>query len=62
MSSQSQTITAKAETIGLSQRLTAGALAGFLGLFLLLGVGFASPNLVHNAAHDARHANGLPCH
>ena len=62
MSSQSQTITAKAGTIGLSQRLTAAALAGFLGLFLVLGVGFASPNVVHNAAHDARHANGLPCH
>lgn len=62
MSSQSQAITANAETFGLSQRLTAAVLAGFLGLFLLIGVGFASPYMVHDAAHDARHANGLPCH
>ncbi len=62
MSSQFQAMTAKMETIGLSQRLTAAALAGFLGFFLLIGVGFASPYMVHNAAHDARHANGLPCH
>ncbi|MDP6173693.1 MAG: CbtB-domain containing protein [Rhodospirillales bacterium] len=62
MPSQSQAITAKAETLSMSQRLTAAAMAGFLGLFLLIGVGFANPSMVHNAAHDARHANGLPCH
>ncbi len=62
MSSQSQTIAAHAGTIGLSQRLTAAILVGFLGLFLLIGVGFASPYIIHDAAHDARHANGLPCH
>ena len=34
----------------------------FLGVFVLFGVGFAQPQLLHNAAHDARHAFTFPCH
>ncbi len=37
-------------------------LAAFLGTFILLGTGFAQPQALHNAAHDARHANAFPCH
>lgn len=37
-----------------------GALA--LGLAFFLAVGFASPAAIHDAAHDARHALGYPCH
>lgn len=33
-----------------------------LGVFVLFGVGFAQPELLHNAAHDARHAFTFPCH
>ena len=33
-----------------------------LGVFLLIGVGFAQPDILHNAAHDARHAFAFPCH
>ena len=33
-----------------------------LGVFLLWGVGFAQPQVLHNAAHDARHAFAFPCH
>ncbi len=33
-----------------------------LGVFLLWGVGFAQPDMLHNAAHDARHAFSFPCH
>lgn len=33
-----------------------------LGLFILYGVGFAQPQLLHDAAHDVRHAFALPCH
>jgi cobalt transporter subunit CbtB len=36
--------------------------AMFLGAFLLWGVGFAGPSVVHNAAHDTRHSAGFPCH
>ena len=33
-----------------------------LGVFFLLGTGFAQPDVLHNAAHDARHAMSFPCH
>jgi cobalt transporter subunit CbtB len=33
-----------------------------LGLVLLFGTGMASPMVLHNAAHDARHAFAFPCH
>ena len=36
--------------------------AVLLGGFILLGVGFANPETLHNAAHDARHAFAFPCH
>lgn len=37
-------------------------LVAFLGVMLLAGAGFVQIEAVHNAAHDARHANGFPCH
>ncbi|MDP6353015.1 MAG: CbtB domain-containing protein [Alphaproteobacteria bacterium] len=37
-------------------------IAALLGIFFLFGVGFASPMVIHNAAHDARHAFSFPCH
>jgi cobalt transporter subunit CbtB len=37
-------------------------LAIILGAFLVLGVGFAGPTAIHNAAHDVRHAFAFPCH
>ena len=33
-----------------------------LGVFILIGTGFAQPDALHNAAHDARHAFAFPCH
>lgn len=33
-----------------------------LGLVFVFGVGFSHVSAVHNAAHDARHAAGFPCH
>ncbi|MHB1104640.1 MAG: CbtB domain-containing protein [Devosia sp.] len=48
--------------LSLSQRLVAGALALFLGLVLVGGVGFAGDLAVHDGAHDTRHALGFPCH
>jgi cobalt transporter subunit CbtB len=32
------------------------------GLVVLYAVGFSNFARAHNAAHDARHANGFPCH
>ena len=46
----------------LSDRLLVAVLGAVIGTFILLSVGFASANLIHNAAHDARHVNSFPCH
>ena len=45
-----------AETAGLA------VLAALVGAFMILGVGFAHPEAIHNAAHDSRHSMGFPCH
>jgi cobalt transporter subunit CbtB len=37
-------------------------LAVLLGAFLLFGTGLSAIAVVHNAAHDARHAFAFPCH
>jgi cobalt transporter subunit CbtB len=46
----------------LSDRLVAGILALMLGSFLIFGAGFAHSSVLHDTAHDVRHANGFPCH
>ncbi|CAN7628557.1 CbtB-domain containing protein [Rhizobium sp. LjRoot30] len=38
------------------------AMAICLGLFVVGFVGFSHVEIVHNAAHDTRHANAFPCH
>jgi len=38
------------------------AMAICLGLFVVGFVGFSHLEVVHNAAHDTRHANAFPCH
>ena len=32
------------------------------GAVFTYGIGFAGADVLHNAAHDARHANNFPCH
>jgi cobalt transporter subunit CbtB len=58
---------AQAQSIGtratpIAQVLVPAGLAMLLGMFLLIGTGFATIPAVHNAAHDARHAFAFPCH
>jgi len=36
--------------------------AAFLGLGLVFVAGFAPATVLHNAAHDFRHAQNFPCH
>jgi cobalt transporter subunit CbtB len=36
--------------------------AVLLGTFILYGVGFAGADVLHNVAHDSRHAITFPCH
>ena len=59
----------RSETMGQSgvrtdvqARTAAVVVTVLLGVFLLWGVGFAQPDMLHNAAHDARHAFSFPCH
>jgi cobalt transporter subunit CbtB len=48
--------------LSLSDRLVAGLFAAALGAFLVFGAGFAHSSVLHDTAHDVRHANGFPCH
>lgn len=48
--------------ISTQERLAIGAMALLLGGFMVLGIGFAQSEAVHNAAHDTRHALTFPCH
>lgn len=47
---------------GLSSRVAAATVAALLGAFLIIGVGFANSDILHNAAHDSRHTLAFPCH
>ncbi len=38
------------------------ALAALSGIFLLIVSGFAQATVLHDAAHDQRHAMAFPCH
>ena len=33
-----------------------------LGAMIVFGVGFASPEVIHGAAHDTRHSMNFACH
>ena len=33
-----------------------------IGVFIVAGVGFAGPEVLHNATHDLRHGLAFPCH
>ena len=43
-------------------RLWPPVVAFLLGTVILYGVAFSAIPVLHNAAHDSRHAMGFPCH
>jgi cobalt transporter subunit CbtB len=49
-------------SLSTQERAATGVVALLLGLFLLYGVAFAHAHVLHNAAHDTRHAITVPCH
>ena len=49
------------ETHTRTRVLSAGA-AIALACIVLFGTAFAGPEILHNAAHDVRHAFAFPCH
>jgi cobalt transporter subunit CbtB len=63
LASKSQS-TAQSQTVNLSLslRLATAAFAGLFGVMLLYAVAFANSDILHNAAHDTRHAIVVPCH
>ena len=48
--------------VGFPSRFAIGAVAVIAGALLLFGAGFANSQVLHDAAHDARHGLGFPCH
>ena len=48
--------------LGLDTDLAALAGAAILGLGLIFAAGFAHSAVMHDVAHDSRHAIGFPCH
>lgn len=60
--SQISTAVAGSLPIDLASRATIAVIAIVLGSILLVGAGFAEADLLHNAAHDSRHAFAFPCH
>jgi cobalt transporter subunit CbtB len=43
-------------------RIVPGLVAALLGVVIVIGVGFAGPDVIHQAAHDSRHSLNFPCH
>jgi cobalt transporter subunit CbtB len=50
------------KTTGRREALQAASVALLLGLGLIFLIGFAYPEVIHNAAHDTRHSLSFPCH
>ena len=42
--------------------LAAAMIVALFGGVFVYGIGFAGAEVLHNAAHDVRHANNFPCH
>ena len=42
--------------------LAAIVMVAMIGAALIFVAGFANSAVMHDAAHDARHATGFPCH
>ncbi len=62
MSSTETKVQPSSMSVAASTRLWPALTAAFLGLVILYGVGIARRDLIHNGAHDTRHAVAFPCH
>jgi cobalt transporter subunit CbtB len=56
------TATTRAVSTASTARLPAAAAIFLLGAAFVFIAGFVQPELLHNAAHDIRHAMSFPCH
>jgi cobalt transporter subunit CbtB len=58
----STTLPIIATRAGIAARVWPALAVLFFGMAVIYTVGFSTITKVHNAAHDARHSNGFPCH
>lgn len=64
---EEMTKTVKAVALSQTEAQSSADLMGIagavvLGLILLFAAGFAQASIVHDTAHDTRHAMSFPCH
>ena len=62
MTSTPHSVPAAPESVASAEGSIAAILAALMGALLIYLAGFSSMDALHNGAHDARHAAGLPCH
>ena len=62
MTAQSSSLPSRLAVPATASRWVAILLSAAIGVSLLYVSGFAAPILLHNAAHDWRHAHNFPCH
>ncbi len=55
-------IASSARPVVVTEARRAALVALLGGIALIYTVGFAQPEILHNAAHDTRHAMSFPCH
>jgi cobalt transporter subunit CbtB len=48
--------------LAVRRSLAPALFAALLGIGLIFVAGFAESSILHNAAHDGRHAFAFPCH
>lgn len=59
---QTMTRTAKGATRIATKDVLALAAAAFIGIATIWVTGHSQASVLHDAAHDTRHAAGFPCH
>ncbi|WP_132804956.1 CbtB domain-containing protein [Tepidamorphus gemmatus] len=57
-----ETTTSLSQPAAVSSRLTVASVVFLMGAAVVFVTGFAHPQALHDAAHDARHALSFPCH
>ena len=60
--SEISSINQSAAGVSAQEKATQVLGAALLGLMVLMAVGFAPVEVIHNATHDTRHSTGFPCH
>lgn len=60
--SETSSINQNATSTSAQAKISQVLAAALLGIMVLMAVGFAPIEVIHNATHDTRHSTGFPCH